>query len=50
MKSDKPVKDSGKTHYNRIKNPGQSWTESRDKERKKGKEKPSGEQVSRSGE
>ena len=46
MKTDTPVRGSGKTHYNRIKKPGQSWTEERDKDRKKGKEKPSGEQVS----
>jgi len=41
MKSDKPLNNSGKTHFNRIKKPGQSWIVLRDQAIKDGKwEKP----------
>jgi len=36
MKSDKAQTGSGKTHFNKIKAKGQSWTELRDKSKKSG--------------
>ena len=37
MRNGKPDSNSGKTFYNRIKQPGQSWTKLRDEARKKQK-------------
>jgi hypothetical protein len=39
MKTDKPNMSSGKTKYNKIKKPGQSWTQLRDIDRRKEGEK-----------
>ena len=37
MKTDKPAHGSGKTRFNRIKKPGESWTKLRDEAIKAGR-------------
>jgi hypothetical protein len=37
MKTDKPLRGTGKTHFNRIKKGGQSWISIRDQAVKDGK-------------
>ena len=36
MRNNKAEDGSGKTHFNRVKKPGQSWTKLRDEARKRG--------------
>ena len=40
MKTSRPMDGSGKTHFNRIKKPGQSWVTLRDEAIKRGTYNP----------